>query len=109
MLQRYFSSFKKSSFVRAAGSYVGCLGHRQHCNGYKSYPIRLLVQNHLAQKRFEVEKELEVGIIFLTSELKSVCEKRIDLSAAYVDIYKNELFLHQAHIPGMLDTILFML
>ncbi|KAJ0406309.1 hypothetical protein ATCC90586_007347 [Pythium insidiosum] len=68
--------------------------------GLRDYPIKPLVRNHkFSQKRFEVEKEWNLGIVLEPSEVKSLRERNADLSAAFGEMFKGELFLHQMHIP----------
>ncbi|TMW61299.1 hypothetical protein Poli38472_013762 [Pythium oligandrum] len=68
--------------------------------GLRDYPIQLLVRNHNFQKKgYEVDKEYSLGIELKPSEVKALRERNADLSAAFGEFYKHELFLHQLHIP----------
>ncbi|RHY18310.1 hypothetical protein DYB28_007792, partial [Aphanomyces astaci] len=62
-------------------------------------PIRKVVENHVGRSKFNVVKELEVGISLLPSEVKSIRDGNCDISAAFAEEYDNELYLHQMYIP----------
>jgi tmRNA-binding protein len=69
----------------------------------RNYRVNVLMrnQNFLRKiKSFEVEKEWNVGIVLEPSEVKSLRERNGDLSAAFAEFYRHELFIHQLHIPG---------
>uniref|UniRef100_K3X979 SsrA-binding protein n=1 Tax=Globisporangium ultimum (strain ATCC 200006 / CBS 805.95 / DAOM BR144) TaxID=431595 RepID=K3X979_GLOUD len=68
----------------------------------RNYRVNVLMrnQNFLRKiKSFEVEKEWNVGIVLEPSEVKSLRERNGDLSAAFAEFYRHELFIHQLHIP----------
>lgn len=73
--------------------------------GLRDFPIQLLIRNHnflrkVSGKAFEVEREWNLGIQLQPSEVKSLRARHGDLSAAFAEVYKHEVFLHQLHIPG---------
>ena len=51
-------------------------------------------------KSFEIEKEWSLGMVLEPSEVKSLRDRNGDLSAAFGEFYRHELFIHQLHIPG---------
>ncbi|DBA04276.1 TPA: hypothetical protein N0F65_009511 [Lagenidium giganteum] len=72
--------------------------------GVRNYPIQLLCRNQqflrkVTSKSYEVEREWNLGIVLQPSEVKSLRARNCDLSAAFAAFYKNELYLHQCHIP----------
>lgn len=72
----------------------------------RNFPIKILVRNRRAMKTNETLKELQVGLQLVPSEVKAMRENRCDLSAAFVDHYDNELFLHQAYVPVWRNGVL---
>lgn len=73
--------------------------------GLRDFPIQLLIRNHnflrkVGGKAFEVQREWSLGIVLQPSEVKALRARHGDLSAAFAEFYKHELFLHQLHIPG---------
>jgi len=66
----------------------------------RNYPERQIVENKAIRNKYEVTKEIMVGIVLEPSEVKSVRMHNCDISSAYAEEYKGELFLHQMYIPG---------
>lgn len=70
----------------------------------RNFRVTVLMRNQSfirkAKSSFEVEKEWELGIELQPSEVKALRERNGDLSAAFAEFYKHELFIHQLHIPG---------
>ncbi|KAF0714755.1 Aste57867_3708 [Aphanomyces stellatus] len=62
-------------------------------------PIRKVVENHAGRSKYNVVKELEVGIVLLPSEVKSIRAGNCDVSSAFAEEYDGELFLHNMFIP----------
>ncbi|KAG9406837.1 hypothetical protein AC1031_003166 [Aphanomyces cochlioides] len=62
-------------------------------------PIRKVVENHVGRSKYDVVDEIEVGIVLLPSEVKSIRDGNCDISAAFAEEYDNELILYQMHIP----------
>ncbi|KAG2509927.1 hypothetical protein BBI17_007744, partial [Phytophthora kernoviae] len=70
----------------------------------RNYPIQLLCRNQKFLRKatgsfYDVEKEWNLGIVLEPSEVKSLRARNADLSTAFGAFYKNELFLHDLHIP----------
>ncbi|EQC37079.1 SsrA-binding protein [Saprolegnia diclina VS20] len=63
------------------------------------WPTRKVVENHSARGKYEVVKELEVGLVLVASEVKSIRDGNCDISAAFAAEYAGELYLHQMYIP----------
>lgn len=75
--------------------------------GLRDFPIQLLIRNHnflrkVGSKAFEVKREWNLGLVLQPSEVKALRARHGDLSAAFAEFYRHELFLHQLHIPGAL-------
>jgi hypothetical protein len=73
--------------------------------GIRDFPTQLLIRNHnflrkVGGKAFEVQREWSLGIVLQPSEVKALRARHGDLSAAFAEFYKHELYLHQLHIPG---------
>jgi hypothetical protein len=73
--------------------------------GLRDYPVKPLVRNHkFLRKGYEVDKEWSLGIELKPSEVKSLRDRNADLSSAFGEFYKGELFLHHMTIPGMVSS-----
>lgn len=67
----------------------------------RNFRVNVLVRNRAFDRhKFAVEREWELGLVLEPSEVKSLRDRNADLSAAFAEFYKHELFLHQLHIPG---------
>lgn len=70
----------------------------------RHFRVNVLLRNQSfvrkAKSAFEVEKEWQLGLVLQPSEVKSLRDRNADLSAAFAEFYKHELYLHQLHIPG---------
>ncbi len=66
----------------------------------KEVPIatELVATNRKAHHNFFIEETYEAGIALLGTEVKSLRNKRVDLSDAYARFEKGELFLYNSHI-----------
>lgn len=60
--------------------------------------IRSVVKNRKATFNYEVEEELEVGLVLRGTEVKAIRAGKVQLTDAYAAIEKGEVFLHQLHI-----------
>ncbi len=58
----------------------------------------LVCRNPKAAQTYEIEEKLEVGMILVGSEVKSLRNRKADLDGAYAVIENDELFLHKMHI-----------
>ncbi|OQS05256.1 hypothetical protein THRCLA_02585 [Thraustotheca clavata] len=75
------------------------LGKRSFASVPTGVPIRKVVENHSARSKYNIVKDLEVGISLLPSEVKSIRDGNCDISAAFAAEYADELYLHQMYIP----------
>lgn len=55
-------------------------------------------ENRKARHKYEIQEQLECGIMLVGSEVKSLREGKLSLDEAYVRLIKNELFLVGADI-----------
>lgn len=62
---------------------------------------RLIASNRKARHDFLIEKTLEVGLLLLGSEVKSLRLTGATLSEAYARIEDGELWLERMHIPPL--------
>jgi SsrA-binding protein len=60
---------------------------------------RLVAQNRKVRHQYLILQELEVGLVLLGSEVKSLREGRCSLAEAHVRAKGGELFLVGTHIP----------
>ena len=58
----------------------------------------LVAENRRARHDFEIQDELEAGIVLLGSEVKSIREGKISLGESFCQFHRGELFLVQAHV-----------
>ena len=54
--------------------------------------------NRKAHFNYEIEEEIEAGIILLGSEVKSIREGKVSINEAYIAEIKNEIFLINCNI-----------
>ena len=59
---------------------------------------KIIARNKQAKRNYTIERELEVGIALVGSEVKSLRAGQASLDEAYVRILNDELFLVGAHI-----------
>lgn len=60
--------------------------------------IKLITQNKRARLDYEIELELEAGIVLLGSEVKSIRGGKVHIDGAYVRMKGDEVFLVGARI-----------
>lgn len=73
--------------------------------GLRDFPIQVLCRNQnflrkVSGKGVEIEKEWSLGIVLEPSEVKALRDRNGDLSAAFGEFFRHELYIHQLHIPG---------
>lgn len=73
--------------------------------GLRDFPIQILCRNQnflrkVSGKGVEIEKEWTLGISLEPSEVKALRDRNGDLSAAFGEFFRHELYIHQLHIPG---------
>lgn len=56
------------------------------------------IENRKARHTYFIEDTLEVGIMLVGTEVKSVRAARVQMQDAHVDFHKNEAWLHECHI-----------
>jgi len=59
---------------------------------------QIVARNPRATQRYTIEDKLEVGIVLLGTEVKSLRTKGADLEGAWAAIERGELYLHKLHI-----------
>ena len=57
-----------------------------------------VAKNRKAFYQYEILERIEVGIVLLGTEVKSIREGQINLKDSYAQFERGELWLHQAHI-----------
>lgn len=57
-----------------------------------------MILNRKARFNYEIEEEIESGIVLLGSEIKSIRQGKATINESYVAEIKGELFLVNAHI-----------
>jgi SsrA-binding protein len=60
--------------------------------------IRHIAQNRKARHDYEIRRRLEAGIELLGSEVKSIRERKVNLSDAYAVVEGGEVILKNLHI-----------
>lgn len=60
---------------------------------------RLIAENRRALHRYEIVERLEVGIVLVGSEVKSLRAGKIELNDAFGLVRDGQLELHNAYIP----------
>jgi SsrA-binding protein len=60
--------------------------------------IKIICQNKKARFNYELVERFEAGLVLMGSEIKSLRAGKANLTDAYADIRKNELYLIQANI-----------
>lgn len=58
----------------------------------------IITTNRQARHDYNINKELEVGIVLNGQEIKSIRKRQINLKGSFIQIKNNELFLIGAHI-----------
>ena len=56
------------------------------------------IENRKARHTYFIEDTLEVGIMLVGTEVKSVRAARVQMQDAHVDFHKNEAWLQECHI-----------
>lgn len=63
-------------------------------------PTRVqIATNRRARYDYEIEDELEAGMVLTGTEVKSLRDGKAELQDGYAEIEHGELFLNQVHIP----------
>jgi len=61
--------------------------------------VKLLAKNKKAYYNYEILEKFEAGVSLLGQEVKSIKLRRINLTAGYVVLKNNEVFLINANVP----------
>ena len=61
---------------------------------------KLIAQNRAATFHFVISERYEAGIVLRGSEVKSLCDGRVDITDAYASIDRGEVWLRQMHIAS---------
>jgi SsrA-binding protein len=64
----------------------------------KQPPPGLVADNRKARHDYEIEETFEAGIVLTGSEIKSVRAGRVQLRGSFARVYRDEIFLYEAHI-----------
>ena len=60
---------------------------------------RLVASNKRARHDYEILETLEAGLVLTGTEVKSLREGRADLTGGYAILVREEVWLHDVHIP----------
>lgn len=69
-------------------------------NFYSKLPKSLIVQNRLI-KNYYIFKQFETGICLYGWEIKSLKQKRVEISKSYVTVFKEEVFIKNLYIQPL--------
>lgn len=61
-------------------------------------PRKSICKNRKARFQYSIEETVEAGLVLTGSEVKSLREGGANLSDAYAQVQRGELYLHKAHI-----------
>ncbi|MFQ5825415.1 MAG: SsrA-binding protein SmpB [bacterium] len=59
---------------------------------------KIITTNRKARYEYEILESMEVGIVLLGTEVKSLREGRANLKDSHASVREGEVFLHNAHI-----------
>ena len=62
-------------------------------------PIKKIAENRKARHNYEILEKLEVGLVLVGSEVKSLRQGRATIGEAFVRFVEGEAWLVSAHIP----------
>ena len=60
---------------------------------------KLIAQNRKARHDYHIEDTYEAGLVLMGTEVKSLRAGHANLADGFVDIEKDEVWLHSVHIP----------
>lgn len=66
--------------------------------GKKRLPEGLIAHNRAATFHYEISERYEAGIVLRGSEVKSLRERRVDITEAYATVERGEVWLRQMHV-----------
>lgn len=64
----------------------------------KPAPPGIVADNRKARHDYDIEETFEAGIVLTGSEIKSLRAGRVNLRGSYARVYRDEVFLYEAHI-----------
>lgn len=64
---------------------------------------KVIARNRKATHEYFIEDEYEAGLVLSGTEVKSLRMGRASLTEAWVELYRGEAYLQQAHIPAYLN------
>lgn len=64
----------------------------------KEAPPGIVADNRKARHDYDIEETFEAGIVLTGSEIKSLRAGRVNLRGSYARVYRDEVFLYEAHI-----------
>jgi len=59
---------------------------------------KLIARNRSARHEYHIEEDIEVGIILLGTEVKSIRKGHVNFKDSYAKVENNEVFLYNVHI-----------
>lgn len=66
----------------------------------KNPNARTIAENRKARYNYQIESDLEVGIVLAGSEVKSLRQGNAQITESYAEVKDGELWLVNAHIEG---------
>lgn len=61
--------------------------------------IKIISENRKARHNYEILDTLEVGLVLIGSEVKSLRTNQVSIKEAYIILKRGELFIQKMHIP----------
>lgn len=71
---------------------------RSKSSGNTSSEIKVVARNRRARRDYEILATLEVGLVLVGSEVKSLRESHVQLNKSWAQVNQGELWLHGLHI-----------
>lgn len=65
--------------------------------------LQVITKNRRATHDYHIEDKYEAGLVLTGTEVKSLREGRASLNEAWIDIFRGEAWLQQAHIPPYIN------
>ncbi len=60
--------------------------------------MKLHANNKKAYHEYFIEKEIEVGIVLVGTEVKSIKSGKVSIKESYINIRDNEMFIENMHV-----------
>lgn len=65
--------------------------------------LKIIAKNRRAAHDYHIEDKYEAGLVLTGTEVKSLREGRASLNEAWIEIFRGEAWLQQAHIPPYIN------